>query len=739
MAITYSAGVGTTITTHAMNETLPASQPSNLSQVRVSDDLSTAGNGQIGDGSNGVGNTYVGRLLIINLGTDNIIRMCVGETDEAPEFLLDVHEPYDTQPVGSTDTIHVAYELADIEDGGAGGGISWSPTLQQFVMGNVLTIGSTGGLQNCFSIFVEVDDRGGNIAWITQSGGYFYSGYPAFGKAVDGGLFHAINNVAGEQAFQFQSGSFGFLYSSFFFSREVAMQFECANGSAVVMQDCRFPANAEELILYDATVTNCDVPGRGGSTEIVRLDPGSVINGLNLSRLHALDSAADTTTETIEATGVLFTSMANILTVRNNKTWNLINPIWEITVYSELDDAAVSGAATVNDRRSVDIVAQEADGTLLENALLNVYENSTDDLVIEEVTDVNGVAAESFIYLAHIWTGGTGATTTFSGHAVQSGKWLFKPFVTAHASDEAFDSAIVLSPDNDIVQTTQATAKAAGSSVTCNKDTNPSEIFDFTAGSGTLAVGMILTFSPSGATGTITESLDGDSTAGTIHLEARSATAIANSDTFSRTGGTAGTFSGTYTNDSKQPFSIWIDAATLSYQALYDYLAAIQTETTLIADGELIWEWCQSNQTQIFFHTGTSHFTERSDGIGVIVVNGGAGTVDYFTDDAGNTWVPPSSVTLSVTVQDVGKVAIQDAQTSIRLADSPFTQLMNEDTTAGGLATEPYSYTGNVEIVWKVRKSDDLDSPRYTAQSGTATVTSDGFTLTVTLLVNPFL
>lgn len=739
MAITYSAGAGTTITTHAMNETLPASQPSDLTQVRVSDDISTAGNGQIGDGSNGVGNSYVGRLLIINLGTDDIIRMCVGETDEGTTFLLDVNEAYDTQPVGSTDTIHVAYEIADIEDGGAGGGIAWSPTFQQFILSNVLTIASAGGLQNCFGIALELDDRGATTSIVTQSGGYFYSGYDAFGRAVDGGLFISINNVAGEEGWEFQSGSFGSFHGCYFFAREVTMQFECAAGSSISLNSCTFAAFTDELFLYDATVNNINVPGRAGSVEIVRLDDGSVIDGLNLSNLYALDSEAGTTTETITATGVLFNKLTNILTVRDNKTWNLIDPLWGVTIYSDLDDAAVTGTAAVNDRRSVAAVVQEADGTLLQDAVLTVYEGSTDDLVVEEVTGADGVISSSFIYKEHTWTTGTGSTTTFSNHAIQVGKWLYLPFVAAQDSDGSFNSTVVQSPDNNIVQTTQATAKTAGASVTWNEDTNPSEIIDFTSGSGTGLEGMILTFSPSGAVGTLTFIIDGDSTAGTIHMKTRNATAIASGDTFSRTGGTAGTFSGTYTAATAQPFSIYIDAATLSYQGLYDYLAAIQHETTLGTDGKLIREWCRSAQAQPLYATGSSFYTERSNSKGIIVVDGGAGTIDYYTDDAGNTWVPPTTVTLEITVQDVGQVVIQNAQTSIFLLDSPFTQLMNEDTTALGVASESYSYVGVVDIVYKVRKSDDLDSPRYQPFSGIGQITASGFTATVTLEVNPFL
>ena len=328
-------------------------------------------------------------------------------------------------------------------------------------------------------------------------------------------------------------------------------------------------------------------------------------------------------------------------------------------------------------------------------------------------------------------------TTTYGGHALQVGKWLYSPLVFTQPSDENFNGVVTLSLDPNIVQTTQATALTEGSGITWNEDANVSELFDFTLGSGTLADGMILTFSPSGAIGTITKSLDGDSVAGTIHLKTRNGTAIANGDTFSRTGGTAGTFSGTYTNNTKQPFAIWIDGNAKSYQTIYDYYAALMTETTLSAAGEIVWEWCRDGQSQPLYSSGSSFSTERSNNKGIIIVNAGTGTVSHFTDDAGNTWTPPVTVTLQVTVKDENRVAIQNAQTSLYLLDSPFTELMNEDTLSSGIASEAYSYTGDVEAVLKVRKSDDLDNPRYKAESQIVTITSAGLNQTVTLKVQP--
>lgn len=736
MAITYAAGTGTTITTHAMNETLPASQPSNLSQVRVSNDISTAGNGQIGNGSTpgSIGNSYVGRLLIINIAGTQQRRMCVGETDEGTTFLLDVHEPWDTQPVGSTDTIHVPYEAGDIEDGGVSSGVGYTTRTGYYTYSNDLTIANGGGLQIMRGTAWEMDDAGSNITFFHQSGGYFYSGYEAGGSYIDGGLILFVNNVAGEPSYQAQSGSIGYLYDLLWWAQLVAMKIEHANGSGIEYYGSKFLNFTQECHFYDTVLRDVKVYGKGGTSEIIRVDAGTDCKGLILSNIHALDSAADTTTETIELEGVIFSDVTNILTVRNNKTWNLIDPIWDVTTSSDLDDAAVTGTATVNDRRSVKATVQKSDGTKLQDALVNVYEHTQlADLVLELTTDVNGYAEDSFIYKGHVWTTGTGATTTYGGHALQCGKWLYLPFVAAQVSDESFGGVIVLSPDNNIVQTTQATAKSAGSGITWNEDANTSELFEFITGSGTQLDGMILTFSPSGAIGTITDAMSGDSVAGEIHLKTRNGTAIANGDTFSRTGGTAGTFSGTYVNDSKQPFTIYDDGNSLSYQAIYDYFAAIQNETTLTADGEKIWEWCRSAQTQPLYHTGSSFYTERSNSKGIVIVQGGAGAVDYFTDDAGGTWTPPASVTVEVTVlDDETGLGINLAHVQLYLTSDYTTVVLSGATNASGYISASYTGSTPVDVEGWARQMDIVGTD-YVPKDISGEITASGLSILVRL------
>jgi hypothetical protein len=120
---------------------------------------------------------------------------------------------------------------------------------------------------------------------------------------------------------------------------------------------------------------------------------------------------------------------------------------------------------------------------------------------------------------------------------------------------------------------------------------------------------------------------------------------------------------------------------------------------------------------------------------GVSPVAGGNFSVD---DAAGiNVSVVVAPVTLLITSTDAATLLpVENVQTSIHLAESPFTELMNEDSTASGIASESYAGATPVDIVWRTRKSDDLDDPRYFAQSGLGEVTTGGFTLGVLLQEN---
>ena len=103
-----------------------------------------------------------------------------------------------------------------------------------------------------------------------------------------------------------------------------------------------------------------------------------------------------------------------------------------------------------------------------------------------------------------------------------------------------------------------------------------------------------------------------------------------------------------------------------------------------------------------------------------------------MTDDADVQYVPPSSVTLTLTVKNkLTNAVIANVSCAIYLT-SDNTELMNTDSNASGIATAAYTYTADVDIYWRVRESP-AGSDRYFPESGVGEITSSGFSQTVLL------
>ena len=175
-------------------------------------------------------------------------------------------------------------------------------------------------------------------------------------------------------------------------------------------------------------------------------------------------------------------------------------------------------------------------------------------------------------------------------------------------------------------------------------------------------------------------------------------------------------------------------------------------------------------------------FTGNSQG--VYLSTRGTGTIDHFTADFGATFTPAASVTLSITVVNASNAPVETAQCAIyKVSDD--TELMNEDTetvttgsfvvgvkytivnvgdtdftligaasntvgvaftatgagggTTGtatnGTATQTYTYLANTDIYFRIRKSS-TGTTKYIPASSTGTITSSGFSTTVTLRVD---
>jgi len=730
MSITYGSSPGTVITEFAADETLgDQAQQTGNNTVVVSNTISTSppGNGQIGTKFS----SYVGRLCIINIAGTPQIRMISAEAaGTGSTRILTVSENWTTNPI-QTDTIHVFYDVDDIETGGAGGGIALNAKTGLYELSNKLTIGDgslRSGLQINTAVGMECNDGGSTLQNIVKSSGYLYMGYRQAGVSIAGSINTFVNNVANEPTWQFQSGAKGKIIDSLLWGQlPYALFYECASGSAIEFTNSKLVNLTYASTFFGATLTDTAILGKAASTELIRLSSTSTVDGLVLVKTGGLATASgDTSTETVTVRDVVWVGNYYYISVNSNKTWKVINPTWNVTSYTDLN-WLTSTANYVYDQKSIDAVVQKADGTKIQNANVIVYENTTlADLVLETYTDSLGVASGLFTYKLHSTNS---STTTYGGHALRVDGWSYFPYTAAQLSTSYFNGTVVLSPDTNIVAASQSAALSDGSGITWNSDTNPSSIIEFTVGTGTLSVNDTITQATSGATGVVTKIVDGDSAAGTVHLKSRNATAF--SGTYGLSNGSGWT--ATYTASSQQDFSKWIDGNNKSMQVIHDYLAALTSQTTLSATGELIHEWGKENQARVLYLGSSGFYTEKSGSLGVFITNYGAGTIAYFTDNSGVTWTPPTSVTLSITAKDTSNQPIQNVQCAI-FKTSDNTVLMNTDTLSNGVASTPYNYVGDVDIYWRARKSSVATGTKYYPQSGTGEVSSSGLAITITLI-----
>ena len=731
MSITYSAGAGTTVTEFAFDCTLgdQAQQTGNNTVVVPNVISGTGTNGQIGTKFS----SFVGRLIIIQIAGTQQIRMVTAEAaGTSSTRILTVNENWTSNPV-SGNTLHAFYDVDDIETGGAGGGVALSTKTGLYEFSNKLTIGDgtlVTGLQINTGIGYESNDGGATLQNIVKNNGYLYLGYLQAGNPVAGGINTFYNNGANEPTWQWQSGSKGLIADSLLWGQlAYALFYECASGSAVIFNNSKLINLSYASTFFGATLLNCSILGRAATTELIRLSSTSTVNGLYLVRTGGLATASgDTSTESITVKNAVWISNAYYISVNSNKTWYIINPSWLVSTYTDLN-WLTSTANYVYDQRSIDAIVQKPDGTKLQNANVLIYENAQlDDLVLETYTNSSGIATGAFTYKKHSTNS---ATLTYGGHALRVDCWGYVPYISTQISTSYFNGTVVLNTDNNITASSQSSALSSGSGITWNKDTNPSSAIKFTGGSGTLSVGNTVTQATTGASGIVTKIVDGDSTAGTVHLKTRNATAFSNGYGLSNGSG----WTATYTNDSQQNFTIWIDANSLSMQTVYDYLAALTSQTTLSATGELIHEWGRDSQVRAFYLGQDGFYTERSYGKGVFVTNYGVGTLDYFTDDNGNTLSVAQSVTLTIKCVDKFNNPINGIRCYIEDGDNEIVLLNKESANVGGndgITEEPYFYYGTpVDVIVRLRKSP-VGGTRYLPFDTVGTIEGN-FNLTVVM------
>lgn len=634
MAITYSAGAGTTITTYAGNGTITGGT---TNTVTVANTLANNNNGQIGSGKPG----YAGRLIILNLGlSDEQTRFVSSESGTGP-VTLTVSENFTTTPQ-SGDTYHVFYVLDDITTVNNAVNLSTKTGLYEF--GRVLNVGSSGGGSAGLCVLdgegVEHADRGNSNSLVINTGGRYQYGVLQGGKGIRGGIGIFYNDTTAEPSSNIvQLGRF-LSYGATWWSQRAALNFIAPYG-----RDNSFVSLTDEFLVNGRELDNSSILGRGAADEYVTY---TATADLTLTELIFANNAGFRVsggigTVTVTLVQCTWAGTTDFITFdAASRTINVVDPSWSVTSHTDLVFNQVSGTAC-SERTSYSVLVQDGDASAIVTANVIINEDLTlQDLVIEDITDGTGVAEGSFEYRRYV----SGNTTTRGTHALRVDAWTYYPFASTIPTTTPLNTTVSLSEDTAITQTVQSTALSQGSSVTWNQDTNPSSIIEWSGGSGTLSVGDTITAS-GGATGIVTEILSGGSTAGEAHLRTRNATAFANTNTLSNGSG----WTANYVADSEQEFTIWIDgASTVTYQQLYDYLAALTAQNTLSATGELIHEWGKGTQPRALAGDGSIFNTVRSgtEGIAVVNVSTGGGTLSYLRADDGTQWFPPTTFNLTV-------------------------------------------------------------------------------------------
>ena len=736
MATGITAGKPTTINTFMVyiNGIGSQTQQSGSNTIVVPYAITTTSGNQTYYGFIGTKYTsYTGRCIVLNIAGTLQRRVVISQTaGTGSTIICTVNRDWDTVPT-STDTLHVAYDMDDLETGGANTGVILGTRTGTYDWSGLINVGDGvqyAGLYMGAGEAADIFDNGSTVSVIVKSGGRLDLGYRnSSGSFVSGGIFLFTHNTDGEPTIQFQSGSKGEIIDSLLWGQIKALFHENSSGSAIIYRGTKFLSASYGSTFFGSSLYTCSIGGRGGASEFVRFNASSTVDGLVIEKTAGVTGTNDVSTESITLKNVAFVNNLAFITLNSNKTFYVINPTWTATTYSNFT-WTTSTANYVYDQRSVDATVQEADGTLIQNANVLMYEHTIlADLVLETYTNSSGVASGVFTYKKHETNS---ATTTYGGHAYRVDCWLYSPFVSAQTSTLYRSGVVVLNSDANIVQTTQATALSAGSGITWNSDTNSSSVLSYTGGSGTLSVGNTVTGGTSTADGIVTKIVSGDSTEGIIHLKTRDGNAFSGTETLSNGAG----WTATLTSGSEQRFTIWIDGNGLAMQTIYDYLAALTSQTTLSATGELVHEWGRDAETRALYNGSGGFYTNRSYSKGVYVTNvSNIGTVDYFTDDSGVAWEPPASVTVTVTVRDKDGSLLEDVQTGVyKISDR--TEILNMDT-AAGVATTFYTGTTPVNVEIRCRKASGGGPTKYKNFSSNQTISTSGLDFSVTMEVDP--
>lgn len=127
----------------------------------------------------------------------------------------------------------------------------------------------------------------------------------------------------------------------------------------------------------------------------------------------------------------------------------------------------------------------------------------------------------------------------------------------------------------------------------------------------------------------------------------------------------------------------------------------------------------------------------RNQSGGAVIVNATKGSPEASRENEGaGTITVNNTKTLSIKVVDINNNPIQNVQAAIYQSSNDV-ELMNEDTIADGTATADFNYTEDTPIYYRVRRSSVATGTKYIPVSGSGTIISSGFSVTITMFIDP--
>jgi len=623
---------------------------------------------------------------------------------------LTVHEDWTQIPVRNEDWA-VCYIIADAAT--VTGLTLISKRVQDYSSGRKFRVGATSGADlGWFGLLdgasLETVDNSSttDADFKVEALGRLDNGYLASETPVAGGYLIGTPAVDGEMVFDAVSGAECYL-NDFFIT--CVKQNLCQFNGTVNWEKAKFFSASYNMDLTgDLTILqNSSIEGKGTTNDSIEVDSSTVITEITIISTNGFDSPDDAATETIELRNVTFVGNLRHVWVHDDKIWKFVNPVGWINTSTYI-------VFETNDLNSVellfgvDLQVNDTAGTGVDNANIYVYEGTlnqnlpTDNRVD---TDAAGYATtdvlkEEYTYPASVFT-----TSTSGDFALKVYKWLKQPITRPLSYDSTKtgnnQEVVVLVADGNINETTQATAITNGSGITITDEgTNAATLLSYDTGTIAFSADDVVTGATSGASGTVVEVTEGDTTSGRLFLKSRNALSFSAGENLQVSAVTRAKATNPLV---ALDFTWWIDCNSYSLQVVYDYIQARLAEDTPSATAVSIIEWGEDEWAQPMFLNTNGWKSERNVNLteGWFLANKGTGTIDVWTSDDGTEYNPP--VTRNFIISNL------KSGSEVRVYRTSDDEQLGGTESSGTSYTYQYSYTSDIPIYFVVVSVDYLN------------------------------